>query len=373
MSILINKMSLITLLLGMAAIYAHSASAATCSFAAGNNRFVAAVPLQAQNITVGPDTPNGTVLLSHYIGGNATAGNAPSPTFTCTSSPTSYSILARYVTTSTPKPLSAWNGSPYPGQVYETGVPGIGAVVSYWGRAFPTDRQTIPVGSNVPFTGTVGTEFDLTLIKIGPVSPGTIRGSDLPSVAVQATPTGGSPLSLNAINFSGSINIVSQTCQTPDVNVAMGTVNIAQNFKGPASASTWKDSSIRLTNCPRFHGTKFQLRTFTREGSPTNSSTPNSLELKLAPNTAIIDSAKGILGIKTGAESATGVGIQMAYGSVNDASPTLVNFAGSRSFNMVNNDATTQTLPLVARYIQTGDQITPGKADAAVTFMINYY
>jgi type 1 fimbria pilin len=40
---------------------------------------------------------------------------------------------------------------------------------------------------------------------------------------------------------------------------------------------------------------------------------------------------------------------------------------------MVNNDSTTQTLPLVARYIQTSDQVTPGKADAAVTFMINYY
>ncbi|MHA7848218.1 fimbrial protein [Serratia sp. D1N4] len=372
MSQLMKKMKITALLLGMAAIYTHNASAATCSFAAGNSRFVAVVPLQAQNITVGPDTPNGTVLLSHYVGG-VSGGAANTPTFSCTSEPVGYNIAAKYANTSTPKALSAWSGSPYPGQVYETGVPGIGVVTSYWGRSIPTDRTTINVGSNAPYTGFVGAEFDLILIKIGPVSPGTIRGADLPSVAVQVTPQGGVPLSLNGISFSGTINIVSQTCQTPDVHVPMGTVNIAQNFKGLNSASAWRDASIRLTNCPRFYGTKFQVRSYTSVGTPSSIPTANSLELKLAPNTSIIDSAKGILGIKTGTESATGVGIQMAYGNIGDASPALVNFANSRSFNMVNNDSTTQTLPLVARYIQTSDQVTPGKADAAVTFMINYY
>ncbi|WP_380676114.1 fimbrial protein [Serratia aquatilis] len=369
-----NRMKMVTLLLGLAAIYAHNASAAgVCSFAVGNSKSVSVVPLQAQNITVGPDTPNGSVLLSHYVGGSNITGAAPTPTFSCTSSPTSYSIVARYVRTSTPKPLSAWNGSPYPGQVFETGVPGVGAVISYWGRAFPTERTTINVGSNVPYSGHVGTEFDLLLIKIGPVSPGTINAADLPSMAVEVTPTGGTALSLNGISFSGSINIVSQTCQTPDVYVPMGTVNIDQTFKGAGSVSTWRDASIRLTNCPRFYGSKFQVKSYTSVGNATISSTANSLELKLAPNTSIVDGTKGILGIRTGTESASGVGIQMAYGMVSDTSPALANFANSRSFNMVNNDSTTQTLPLVARYIQTNDRVTPGKADAAVTFMINYY
>jgi type 1 fimbria pilin len=79
------------------------------------------------------------------------------------------------------------------------------------------------------------------------------------------------------------------------------------------------------------------------------------------------------MGLKTGAGSATGVGVQLANGKVSDTSPTFLLFSGVQSFTMVNNNETTLTIPLVARYIQTADSVTPGKADATATFTLNYY
>lgn len=98
-------------------------------------------------------------------------------------------------------------------------------------------------------------EFDIYIIKIGPVSPGTIKGSDLPSSSMRLIPEGGNTLVLSSLNITGTINIISQTCQTPDVNVPIGQVGINQTFKGKGTASAWQDALIRLTNCPQFYGT----------------------------------------------------------------------------------------------------------------------
>lgn len=79
------------------------------------------------------------------------------------------------------------------------------------------------------------------------------------------------------------------------------------------------------------------------------------------------------MGLKTGSSSASGVGIQMAFGEVNDVSPTFINFSSTKNYTMVSSTQNTVIIPLIARYIQTESLVLPGRADASATFTINYY
>lgn len=69
--------------------------------------------------------------------------------------------------------------------------------------------------------------------------------------------------------------------------------------------------------------------------------------------------------------SAGGIGIQLAYSGA--SSLRMVQF--SREINLALSAATPAsfTTPFLARYIQTEPQVTPGRADATLTFNINYY
>ncbi|WP_411752964.1 fimbrial protein [Serratia sp. (in: enterobacteria)] len=370
---LFNKKRIVSLLLGMLAMYTYNVSAAmTCFFASGFATITASAALQAQNITVGSDLPNGTILYSQNFEPSSL------PTINCTASLTGYSIFNSLAYTKTPLPLSDWNGSPYAGQIYKTGVSGIGVAATIQGVALPNRFLAASRNANSPVAFvSVYRDVKIIFIKIGPVSAGVIRGSDLPSVKIDFTTEGSDNdaainIRLTSLSFSGVINIVAQTCQTPDVNVSMGTFDINKTFKGVGTATKWQDASIRFTNCPRFYGVQGS-GTYSDNGTVSNTMPLNQISVTLTPNTAIIDGAKGIMGLKTGAGAASGVGIQLAYGQVSDASPTMVNFASPKTYPFANSDSTTKVLPLVARYIQTEDQVKPGRADATATFTINYY
>ncbi|HBE5944005.1 TPA: type 1 fimbrial protein [Escherichia coli] len=97
----------------------------------------------------------------------------------------------------------------------------------------------------------------------------------------------------------------------------------------------------------------------------------NSITVKLTPATSVIDSSQGVFALTQTADSAVGAGIQLAYGT--GASPEFVNFGATKTYEMDIGSTGISEIPLVARYIQTDKHVTPGKADSAVTFLINYY
>lgn len=156
----------------------------------------------------------------------------------------------------------------------------------------------------------------------------------------------------------------------------MGSYEIPKIFTKVGSYTDWKDASIILTDCPRFYGTLNDGRnTFNSDDGTSGKGTltSNILNLTLTPNTSVIDSTTGILSVKTGTGAATGVGIQLAYGSETDTAPDLVDFSLSNNYTMPDDTLTNRTFPLIARYIQTESEVTAGRADATVTFTINYY
>lgn len=108
----------------------------------------------------------------------------------------------------------------------------------------------------------------------------------------------------------------------------------------------------------------------TGQGSVANS-TNNSIGVRLTPVTSIIDSTNGIIGLDSSLpDAASGVGIQIGWGT---PPSVLFDLSQEKSLSLPKDGSTTINVPLSARYIQTSTTVTPGKANAKVVFLINYY
>lgn len=362
------------MLLSMAG--SQQAYAFNCSLSNVYGAINAVVPLQSSNLTIGPDVPAGTIIYQQYFKPNRKT------VVNCTGNTTIYQPVIQWSYSNQPSP-SGWSGNGF-SRVYETGIPGIGiAIYTFKSPSFSVpfdyaawqDEVTETTMGWVAQEGSI--EFDIVLIKTGNISPGTLNGSQLPQLQYNFTAQNISPITMGTLRFTGTINIVSQTCQTPDVvNVPMGDYKVKDYFTGKGKTTEWKDATISLTDCPQFHGILSDGRNTWYTDNNNNgigAITNNILTLKLSPNTTPVNSASGILGLTSGTDSATGVGIQMAYGSTSDNSHELVDFDVSKNYTMQSNATGSQSMPLVARYIQTDSTVTPGKANATVTFTINYY
>ncbi|MBM1020178.1 hypothetical protein DA103_11625 [Enterobacter cloacae] len=339
---------------------------ATCAFTSDSpiqKEVIASIPLSVGNITAGAEIPNGTVLYRQtYRPGYSNAATS------CTDR----IYDTQFLYTSTPKPLSSWNGSPYGGKVYETGVPGIG--VAFWrsGDAFPKVFGGGCSGSSNCIIANGLLTWDISLIKIGNITPGTILGSNLPCMN-ESLGNVNSPVSLLKACFSGTINVVSRTCTTPDVTVNMSKHDISV-FRATGSTTEWVDASIKLTDCPVFYGTADDgdKNSWSENGTISiGAVTANKLGVTLTPNTSVLQSSNGVFALSESADSASGIGIQLAYGT--SASQTPVTFLQEKRYTMTLGSSGSVNIPLVARYIQTESRAQPGKANSAVTFLISYY
>ncbi|WP_158784610.1 fimbrial protein [Pantoea sp. BAV 3049] len=331
----------------------------------------AVLPLQSSALTIGPDASNGTIIYrQHFRPGSPMMIDCDN-----SAGPDQPAIIGEF---SGSGRVSDWSDSTFPaGTVYQTEVPGIGMAVYAWNSTQYTVPFNYPLTSlqqnnDSTWTPQPGIEFDIVLIKTGVIIPGSIGGERLPKVNYNFYSVGQPQVNIGSLSFSGTINIVSRTCTTPDVSVPMGSYEISNTFKSNGSVSPWQDASIKLTGCPRFYG-------MVGSGVDANGQMiqgrkiSNSISVTLSPNTQILDSGLGIMGLRSSKESATGIGIQLAWGEKSDPSPQPVTFGVSRLFTLPDNGAAQQSVPLVARYIQTAPQVTPGKAEATATFTIYYY
>lgn len=331
----------------------------------------AVLPLQSSALTIGPDASNGTIIYrQHFRPGNPVM-------IECShgAEPDQPAIIGEF---SGSGHLSDWSDGTFPaGTVYQTEVPGIGMAVYAWNSTQHTVPFNYPLTSlqqnkGSGWTPQQGIEFDIVFIKTGVIIPGSISGERLPKVNYNFYSVGQPQVNIGSLSFSGVINIVSRTCTTPDVFVPMGRYEISKTFKNNGSVSPWQDASIKLTGCPRFYGMvgsgggaggqRIQGRKIS-----------NSISVTLSPNTQILDNGLGIMGLISSKESATGVGIQLAWGEKSDPSPQPVTFGASQLFTLPDDGAAQQSIPLLARYIQTAPQVTAGKAEATATFTIYYY
>lgn len=341
-------------LLGLLSLLSPIAYAGTCAYTAETPTFIRAVTSITGSITVGRDVPVGTEIYQATFNTNRPAN------IHC--QPGTYTRARRY--TNNPYGLSDYVHPTYGRRVYLTSVPGIGAVVWWAGNALPT---TATDTFNIPTTLLAATAFDISLIKIGDVGAGTIRGSDLPTF--EYVELGDNTIRMLLGSFTGSLNIVSRTCSTPDVTVDLGThqMNV---LSGVGSGTNWVNVPIRLNSCPGFYDA--HRRNLTNDdGVSMLNRTANQIRYRINPVTSIVNPTQGVMALQPDGvnQTATGIGIQMADGNSNPITYGS-NRASGLALTATNNAS--YTLNLRARYYQTGTTPTSGQANGAATVTLIY-
>ncbi len=141
----------------------------------------------------------------------------------------------------------------------------------------------------------------------------------------------------------------------------------------------WVSSSIRLTNCSAAFSGYYDVNNSSVALSgngvlPEGTRNFNALNLTLTPQSAILDAANGIMAVSSSddAPAAQGIGIQIARGNPT-GTPRIFNFLSTYDTYPALGAVGTVNIPLSARYIRTGNDLKPGRADGKVTFTINYY
>lgn len=346
---------------------------ASCKPVEGGDFFKGSTVLQAGNLTVGSHLPVGSVIYRQRIYKSAMTLSAE-----CTPVPSLVLRAAKYMVTPLPQ-ASAATGI-YRDKAYETGVPGIAAAVAF-GVRFHVVIPYLSDGGTVCTNGCTVNDLEvlqsaeLVLIKTGNTAAGTIQGADLPTIGLGLGTSLTDISPLLEFGFTGSINIVSRTCETPDINVDMGTRKVSE-FSGVNTGTPWKDFEIQLNNCPAFYG-RFPTSgpQMGSDGSVISTGTriANAIGYRLDPNQTPIDASKGVMKLDAAAEGSTaaasGVGLQIA--DQNEAPVALATLKASGIVPTAN-DGANYTIPLKARYLQTESKVTGGPANATAVFTINY-
>lgn len=387
-------------------MFAQSAQAAlSCGFFNASRGFDGTMALQNSTVTVPRDAPLGTKIYMQSFNQAGAGAEYECGTSNATMR-THYNVQGNLVNTG-----SSAN-SFYAGKIYKTDVPGIG-VAWYAGQGGPPGTAVEAVGTAVE-TGTIpggctapsGREIppgscrtaqlklqpsaSVVLIKIGPIGTGTIIGSNLGKLVFSASFDDSPAYNVASLGLTGTINIVAQTCRTPDVNVAMGSYRTSA-LTGIGSATPQVKFVIALTDCPGFAGLYnlndctvnskppcnppvFNIPAASQDG-PTHAgnTTPNTLSIRVDPVTTPIDAANGVLSLTTGSDAmgrpmATGVGMQLLD---NSGAPRALS---QNTQLQVALDANTKAINITlgARYLQTADTVTAGKANAVATYTIIY-
>ncbi|MBO4154596.1 fimbrial protein [Enterobacter kobei] len=353
----------------------------TCSLVTARTDTATMTPA---NISAGPDLPIGTVIYrSTWI------ENSPANQLLCSTDQQTADtgkVVMNMILSQAPNPLSSWAGTPFGGNVFTTNIPGVGVAIWFANNPVTLTKKvtigaidiTVPSSASSVQAGYSG-RWDFSLIKIGDIAPGSYSfnsASSMPTVQLyydnmQNVASTNFPITTRTIKFGGTLSISAQTCTTPDVNVNLGSYD--QSVLTKNGSTPWINSSIKLTNCPTFRGYYPTENPTSIRGTAqsTTVSTSNQFGLRLNPNSGIIDSTNGIMSVAPASNAATGVGIQVAYGTA--SSPELFNFSQEKLVTSPKNGSKTITIPLVARYTKTSQTITPGRADGKITFTISYY
>ena len=360
-------------LTGAALLLASSAVwGTTCEFLpdnpSGDNPLMTTMPLQGSTISVGRDLPDGATLFRQ------TFIASPRMRIRCAASVST--IREEYRLESTPLPQIPPGRPEFQGKIYETGVPGVGVAVWYAGNGFPFSRSLGNCGGGTAAChwGISGI-MDISLIKTGPIAGGVIRGDLLPSISMHWLT--GNDLELHRIKFSGTVNVVTATCATPDVNVPLG-LHRVNDLKGIDTGTPWRDFEIRLDGCPAVSGYSNGTNPtiWYSDGSSTaGTRTGHAVSYQLNPQAGSIDAARGIARLSAStsgrAPAAGGIGVQIADRA--NQPVRLASLNAGPNMHVGTAAGTSYSIRLRARYIQVADTVTPGPANAAVEFMLQYH
>lgn len=283
-----------------------------------------------------------------YFNGAAVSMPSLTPTGqTYTAGGVTYTVFATNVTgigmvvgqsSSTP---SGWNsdssGRPYGYVVVTTPSPGGG-----WGNTGDWDTRNFGFRIRVAFV-TTGTVQAGTVSYAGMV--GSVGMVDYLQGTYPVTPLHG-PIDSAPIGFSGGPTFIVAACATPNVHVPMGRWPQG-NFSGVGHTTGTVPVTISLNDC---------------------ATGMNSITYRIDPVTTVVDAAQSVVALDA-SSSATGVGVQLLDSTGNQSFP-LQTWTAFPDYNSAMGGS--YTIPLNARYYQTGTTVSPGLANTAMTFTMQY-
>ncbi|MCL5501606.1 fimbrial protein [Escherichia coli] len=190
----------------------------------------------------------------------------------------------------------------------------------------------------------------------------------------------------NSVSLSGGFTIYPGTCDLANKTVELGKFNAADI----PNSSPWKDVSFTI-NCPPTWGYGGSGTTNVAYYDNLNVANPNDVISRVAntansgliitvyPRTGIIDSSRGIIGLRAG--GAEGYGIQLAWGTAS-VQPTTGDPTSKVLLNQPNivnttnygntGQTTSQLINMAARYIRTTGAVQAGRADASIEVVASY-
>lgn len=339
----------------------------------------------ANTISVPPDTAVGTVIYRQRI--NITT-MSPAWEVTCDASKVFFYDYA-YLTT----PRAEATTSTPTNRIYQTDLPGIGVRFTRGSSATGVIPVQASVGvsiattifSRLPSHQKTGSDLWLNLVKTGDITPGTVNASSLPSIKISVGQKPADWVGLFTLKVSGAVTITTPTCNVLPVSqsqvIQMGLYQ-ASEFTGKYSATDWKKIDIKI-NCPnRFHGRMLPTpgnnyaSTYTGATTTTKALNQNIWDATFTEVHGVADATRGIIKLAAESGAATGVGIQLSSAQ-NETS--VIKFTGSSSSYEIFTGGISQsanssaiTVSLYARYIQTENTITPGKANSSIIYNMIY-
>lgn len=276
-----------------------------------------------------------------------------------------------HTATAIPVPGMTYNGEP----VYKTNNPEVGIAVFIdrkSGKSTATystsnTLQTEPVSSKHP---TFNIKF--VVIKTGNIFPEPGTYAIVPKFRIETVGSIITPaLATESVTHSfrydahGSLFVKSNTCEiaddSVDLNVDLGSFKTSA-FTGIGSTTPWVPAGISLINCESRRG-------YTpADGNKVNNKI--TMTVTPAPSVDLLSAEDGIMALISTSNSATGVGVQVGYGTT-AVTPlkfsTPIDITPSAYYDSI------IRVPLKGRFIQTEEKVTSGPASSALVYTINYY
>lgn len=187
--------------------------------------------------------------------------------------------------------------------------------------------------------------MQVALVKTGAIQPGVVSMGIIAEGKeyVSSTSDSSSPISISFVITPTTINVAG--CMTPDVTVNMHSYQQSA-FKGVGSTTAPIAFLVKINSCPS--GFK-------------------SIGYQFNPTGQVIDAANGVIAL-TPDSTASGIGLKITDGN---NKPLLYN----STYSLSEYDPAiggSYSISLKASYYQTSQTVSPGSANAAIVYILNY-
>ncbi|MCE0801444.1 MULTISPECIES: fimbrial protein [unclassified Buttiauxella] len=331
-----NKKQLATLMIFFVMFSLSSLSWAGCSSSTSNYTITS----PKQTITVARNKalgPIGTVM---------SISNGPGVVITCTGGATN--TYLKFGTLLEP--------SNTPG-VYKTNVPGIGIKVwdDFQGTLVVSNdlQKWYNVSTGSGYGGTAWlTGIKMQYYIIGPVETGTVSFPSNIIVEAWANTTASASTvgaaRYNILNWSGTADVTAAACETPNIDVNLGTIDRGIFIRSATSPT--KSFDFKINNCGTGIATVSYL-------------------FKPAPGVNIVGTGNNQYLTLDSSSTAKGLGIQVLYENGNN-----VPFNTKTALTGYSTSGGSYTIPMKARYIRTRDvgDVEVGTASSTAEFEMWY-